>query len=158
MAKRKELKCHYCNEYFDRDTLIQVTKSKRACTKCNETMVRETREYKELIDYLCKGLNLKAPTGRMLKAIAQKKEMGYSYKDMEWTVYYMACIRKMTLTDTCINLVPSFFIEMCEYKKLLDNAKKIKVEFMKSTKTVRHNDTKKPNLKHTRLIDIESIV
>ncbi|GAA0071709.1 hypothetical protein UT300003_32340 [Clostridium sardiniense] len=157
MTKKRELICHYCKEYFDRDSLIQINKSKRACSKCNETLVRESREYKELIEYLCTGLNLKAPTGYMLKTIAQKKELGYSYKDMQWTVYYMACIRKMKLTDSCINLVPSFYQNMCEYKKLIDNARKLKVDFMQSRKIVEHTDTKKPKRINTRLIDISEI-
>ena len=158
MSKRKQLICHYCKELFDRETLIQVTKTKRACSKCNDTIVREKNEYKELIDYLCKGLNIKAPSGFMLKSIEKVKALGYSYKDIQWTVYYMACIRKMFLKDGCVNLVPSFYQEMCEYRRIYINAMNNKVEECKETIVVKHTETRAPKIENTRLINIEEII
>lgn len=157
MAKKRELICHYCKNYFDRETMIQVTKSKRACVKCNENMVRDKKEYKELVEYLCIGLNLKAPTGFMLKSIKKIKELGYSYKDIQWTIYYMASVRRMRLTDGCVNLVPNYFTNMIEYRKILDNARNSKIEKVHESIVVKYTHIRKAKINNTRLIDIEKI-
>ena len=151
--------CHICKEKFYKDELIQVSSSKRVCKKCNETVQAEINQRQELIDFICSGFGLPAPTGQQLKSIKEFKELGYSYFEIHYTLYYIYCILKRKPEGTSLGLVPFYYEKAKEHYQLVENAKKTAKKVVMEEVTIeRKSDVFKPNVKNTRLINIEEII
>lgn len=155
----KKVLCHNCREKFLKEELIQVTKSKRLCAECDKKITKEAEEYKSLIDYICSGFNIKAPTGQQLKSIKQFKELGYSYPEIQYTLYYIYGVLRKTPSGTSLGLVP-FYHEMAkEHYRLVQNAKKsAKSTIPEEISVERIVKEHKVSVHKTRLINIEEIV
>ena len=155
----RKIMCHICKEKFYKDELIQVSKSKRVCKKCNDTEQAEINQRRELIDFICKGFRIPAPTGQQLKSIKEFRELGYSYFEIHYTLYYIYCVLKRKPEGTSLGLVPFYYEKAKEHHRLVENAKRTaqKAEIEEIT-IERKADVFKPNIKNTRLINIEEII
>lgn len=158
LDRGRKVICHYCKEQFYKDELIQINSSKRACSKCNETIVKDGQDYKNLVDYICTGFNIKAPTGQQLKDIKKFKDMGYSYIEMQMTLYYIYVVLKKQPSGTSIGLIPFYKEQAMEHFRLIENAKRSAVNISHEEVVIERKSTHKPNLKNTRIIDISTIV
>lgn len=153
----KLLICHYCKNKFPSEELIQITKTRRSCKGC----IQAKDDYKQLIDYICKGFGQTAPTGKQLKDIKRFKELGYSYKEIQWTIYYIFCIANKKLEDNNIGLVPYYYEKAKEHfltlEKVKENSKDIEIQ--KEITIIRkpRNEKPKTKLNKTRYVNIEEL-
>lgn len=155
----KKVLCKICREKFYKDELIQISKSKRVCQKCNDTTQAEINQRKNLIDFICKGFRISAPTGQQLKSIKEFKELGYSYFEIQYTLYYIYCVLKKKPEGTSLGLVPYYYEKAKEHHRLVENAKKTAQNIVIKEVTIeRSSDVFRPNIKNTRLINIEEII
>lgn len=157
MSKRL-VQCNTCKNKFDKEELIQVNKSTRICAECDAKKKKDALEYKELIKYICDGFRLDRPTGQQLKSIKKFKELGYSYADIQYTLYYIFFIERKQVYNYSIELVPYYYLKAMEHKRLIANAKRTARSL--ATKEViinTNNNIRKPKLNNTRLVDIETL-
>lgn len=155
----RKIMCHICRDKFYKDELIQVSKSKRICQKCNDTEQAEINQRKELIDFICKGFGLSAPTGQQLRSIKEFRELGYSYFEIHYTLYYIYCVLKKNPEGTSLGLVPFYYEKAKEHHRLVENAKRTAKDIeIKEVVIERKTNVFKPNVKNTRLINIEEII
>lgn len=155
----RKVMCHLCKDKFYKDELIQVSSSKRVCQKCNDTIQVEINQRKELIDFICKGFRISAPTGQQLKSIKEFRELGYSYFEIHYTLYYIYCVLKKKPEGTSLGLVPFYYEKAKEHYKLVENAKRTAKNLVVEEVTIeRKLDVFKPNIRNTRLINIEEII
>lgn len=155
----RKIMCHICKEKFYKDELIQVSKSKRVCQKCNDTEQAEINQRRELIDFICKGFGIPAPTGQQLKSIKEFRELGYSYFEIHYTLYYIYGVLKKKPEGTSIGLVPFYYEKAKEHYRLVENARRTAKNTQVEEITIeRKIDVFKPNIKNTRLINIEEII
>jgi hypothetical protein len=158
-AMSKKVLCHNCREKFPKEELIQVTKSRRLCVKCDKKVTKEAEEYKNLIDCICSGFNIKAPTGQQLKSIKQFKELGYSYYEIQYTLYYIYGILRKKPEGTSLGLVPFYYEKAKEHYRLVENAKNSAKSMVIEERNVeRIVKEYKINIHKTRLINIEEII
>ena len=157
MARVSMVQCDCCKNKFLREELIQVTKSKKICVSCNETKQREAEDYKELIKFICDGFRISKPTGQQLKKIKEFKELGYTYKDIQYTLYYIYCIEKRKVNGTDIGLVPFYYEKAMQHYKLLENAYRTAIELSLKEIVIITKDSKKPRLDRTRYINIDEL-
>lgn len=159
--KRKVLKCFYCKEMFNREELVQVNKSVRSCPKCLESKRKEVEDRKELIDYICKGFNQSSPTGYQLRDIKRfREELGYKYKEIQWTIYYIAAIKGKTMKDGNISLVPFYYEEAKKhFETVARNRAATYEEAPKEEVVIKRNRDliKSPKYNKTRYVDITKI-
>lgn len=156
MGERK-VKCFNCKEKFYKDQLIELTKSKRVCSTCDETIKKEANSYKELIKYICNGFGLQAPTGRQLKTISKLKNLGYTYDSIQWIIYYVTNIEKKQLKDTNLDFIPYYAEQAKLHFSQLENAKKSSTKDIGATTVVENSYSKKANIEKTRFVDISKI-
>ena len=63
--------------------------SKTYCKECYEKILRDSDEYKQLIEFICTNYEIERPTGFMLKQIKDMRtEYGWSYAAMTYTLWY----------------------------------------------------------------------
>lgn len=157
MSKRL-VQCNTCKNKFDKEELIQVNKSTRICAECDAKKKKDALEYKELIKYMCDGFRLDRPTGQQLKSIKKFKELGYSYADIQYTLYYIFFVERKQVYNYSIELVPYYYLKAMEHKRLINNAKRTAKKLAtEEVVIVTGKSTQKPNLKNTRLVDIENL-
>lgn len=156
----RKVMCKYCRKKFSKEELIQVNKSTRCCEACYKTQRQESENFKELIDYICKGFNQKAPTGQQLKDIKKFKELGYTYKEIQWTIYYIACIKGVNINDGRLGLVPFYYEKAMEHFRIVERNRMATYneEIPKEITIVRgQREDGRKRLDKTRYIDITSI-
>lgn len=156
MSKRM-VKCFHCKNKFYKDQLIELTKSKRVCSTCDELIKKDAISYKELIKYICDGFGLQAPTGRQLKTISNLKKLGYTYDSIQWIIHYVVNIEKKQLKDTNLDFVPYYAEKAKLHFSQLNNAKNSSMEQIGDTKVIENYYSQKANLGKTRLVDISKI-
>jgi len=153
----KLLICHYCNVKFPSSELIQVNKTKRSCKACYQSK----EDYKELIDYICKGFGQKAPTGKQMKDIKKFKELGLTYKEIQWTLYYIFCVANKKIEDNNIGLVPYFHKEAMEHftiiQKVKENSKDIELQEEITIVKKSCNSNRNVKKERTRYVNIKEI-
>lgn len=90
----RPVKCPYCNESFDRDTVEHEKHNNRYYHKeCFKKHDKDAYEYKRLIEYICRIKNIQQPTGFITKQIKlMKDEKGYTNNSIFMTLYYMVDI------------------------------------------------------------------
>ena len=158
-VRGRKIMCHICKDKFYKDELIQVSKNKRICQKCNDTEQAEINQRRELIDFICKGFRISAPTGQQLKSIKEFRELGYSYFEIHYTLYYIYCVLKKKPEGTSLGLVPFYYEKAKEHHRLVENAKRTAKNIEVEEVVIERNvDVFKPNIKNTRLINIEEII
>lgn len=159
MKSTKELTCSYCKNKFLETELVVVTKTRKACKNCLETKVRENADYKELIAYICRGFRQTAPTGKQLKDIKTFKEMGISYKEIQWTLYYIYGILNKKIEDKSLGLVPYYHKEAMEHFRTVERVKESvkNAEPQEEITIVRTPCNRKPRIDKTRYVNIAEI-
>lgn len=184
--KGKLLVCHYCKNKFPSEELIQTTKTRRSCSGCieerekkkvkaNEVKIEKAKEkeqekdaerddYRELIDYICKGFGQTAPIGKQLNDIRRfNKELGYTYKEIQWTLYYIFCVLKKRAVNNSLGLVPYYHKEAKDHFLTLERVRESSkdIEIQKEITIIRnskgHNPKSKARLDKTRYVNIEEI-
>lgn len=150
----KTWKCPGCGEDVITTDFIQTSKTRRICKSC----FQQKEDYKNLIAYICTGFNIKAPTGKQVKDIKKFKEMGITYREIQWTIYYIVNVAKKELNND-IALVPYFHTEAMKFvnglKKAKESSKDITIE---ETIIITRNKKSKTKPNKTRYIDLASIV
>lgn len=156
--ENKKLTCHYCKEKFPSKELILLGESKRGCKQC----ITDRDDYKELIDYICTGFNQKAPTGKQVKDIRRFKELGISYKEIQWTLYYIFSVVGKKLDENNIGLVPYLHKEAMEHFLTIQRVKETSanIEIKEEITIVRKPYTKSQQAKFnkTRYVNIAEIL
>lgn len=85
----RKVKCPYCEEMLLRREAIRHTNGRYYHNNCYEEWRGQADDRAQLIDYVCKLYNIKAPTGMMLMQIKRfHDEFNYKYKGMELTLRY----------------------------------------------------------------------
>lgn len=162
--QQRPVKCSTCKNLFDKSELIQspTNKSKRFCKKCYETSISNAEQYKSLIEAICQGFGLKAPTGQQQKEIKKFKEQGLSYAEMQYTLYYIYEILGKKVVGTSLGLIPYYHKEALEHEKRVIMARESlrdAVKHQQDIVIVRNLElTTKANKDKTRLIDIQKII
>lgn len=162
-TKEKLYTCYDCKGKFLKEHLVYVNKSTKVCKSCNDKRIANPNEYKVLIDYICKGFNIDAPTGAQKKEIKRLHESGLSYNHIAYTLYYIFSVLGKKPQGTSIGLVSYYHVEALEHRKLVDKAKQ-SVEscnkLLNDPMVIRTNVElgRKPKIDKTRLIDIQKII
>lgn len=151
--------CHYCKEKFPTNELIQVSKSSRSCKSCKQNR----DDYKELIDYVCKGFGQIAPTGKQVKDIKTFKEMGISYKEIQWTLYYIFCIANKRIVNNSLGLVTFYHKEAKDHFLTVERVRESSKDIVlpKEITIIRgvsdNDNNSKARLNKTRYVNIAEI-
>lgn len=154
-----KLICHYCKKKFDKNDLVYVTKTRRSCRSCIDGREKEARDYKNLIDYICKGFGQSAPTGKQLKNIAEFKKLGYTYENIQWTIYFITNVIGKRMLNSNLGLVPYYYVQAVEHKELIEQSKKLNKDIkpVKLVTVTRNHKAKDTRRKSSRLVDIEDL-
>lgn len=156
--------CTRCKEKFLKSEMVMSEKnsSKFYCKPC----YKDANDYKDLIDYICKGFSIKAPTGRQVKDIQMLKQKGITYKEIKFTIYYIVCIKKKFLKNGSLYLVSYYLEEAREHFKMLENVRK-SLDVVKKgedeiiTITINRGQFKEQEqerIKCTRYVDISKLI
>ena len=91
--------------------------SKTYCKECYEKILRDSDEYKQLIEFICTNYEIERPTGFMLKQIKDMKtEYGWSYAAMTYTLWYCKeVLGKQLIEKYGVALVKHFYEEASNY-------------------------------------------
>ena len=120
--------------------------SKTYCKECYEKILRDSDEYKQLIEFICTNYEIERPTGFMLKQIKDMKtEYGWSYAAMTYTLWYCKeVLRKQLIEKYGVALVKHFYEEASNYysqqEKMKEQIKKLENAEVK-TKVVKRNQS-----------------
>lgn len=118
--------------------------SKTYCKECYEKILRDSDEYKQLIEFICTNYEIERPTGFMLKQIKDMRtEYGWSYAAMTYTLWYCKeVLGKQLIEKYGVSLVKHFYEEASNYysqqEKMKEQIKKLENEEVK-TKVVKRN-------------------
>lgn len=159
MAQRKVM-CHGCKEKFDKEELIQVNKSKRLCLVCHDRTTKEAEDYKTLIKFICDGFGIKAPLGHQLKSIKDFKELGYSYQEIMYVLYYIFNIEGIKPQGTSLGLVPYYYEKAKEHYTMTQNARRTAIKTVMEPKQIvrKKKEDNRPLRGHTKFINISEIL
>lgn len=154
----RKLTCTGCKQKFDKEELTYINTKKKLCKNCLVHSRRDSQEYRELIEFLCIGFNIKAPTGKLLSQIKEFKDLGYSYRDIHLTVYYIYVIEKRRVEETSIGLMPFYYEKAMKHFEMIENARRTADGHVAEVKVIEVPIKRnKPCLKNTRLINISEI-
>jgi len=127
-----------------------IHNSKTYCNECYKKILRESTEYKQLIDFICTNYKIDKPTGFILKQIKELKEkFNYTYGGMTYTLWYCKEIkRKELLVKYGVSLIQYYYDEAANYyiqqeesKKQMEKLKDVKLK----TKIVKINNQQEKN-------------
>ena len=136
--------------------------SKAYCEECYQKILRESDEYKQLIEFICTNYEIEKPTGFMLKQIKDMKiDFGWSYAAMTYTLWYCKeILGKQLIEKYGVALVRHFYEEAREYysqqEQIKNQMEQIKDVEMK-TKVVKHNNINNVNT-NASLVNLESLL
>jgi len=106
----RKVKCPYCEEQLYRRNAIKHTNNRYYHEECYEEVTRESREYKELIDTICRIWNIKAPTMQMvsqLKRYREDPDLQCTNKGMQLTLeYYYDLLGNKPEADHGVGIIP----------------------------------------------------
>ncbi len=139
-----------------------VHASKTYCKECFEVIDRESTEYKNLIDFICKNYEIERPTGLMLKQIKEYKNYySYTYAAMTYTLWYTKeILNKQFIEKYGVALIKHYYNEA---KNFYDEQDRIQNQMMKlenvevKTKVVKRVKNNSYNTKST-LINLENLL
>jgi len=87
----RKVKCPYCEEMLLRREAIRHTNGRYYHNNCYEEATKDSREYAELIETVCRIFGMKKPNGqilRQLKLYREDPELNCTNKGMELTLRY----------------------------------------------------------------------
>lgn len=155
--QERKVQCSYCKNKFFKNELIQETKTKRICNVCKAKKIQDAKDYKELIDFICKGFRISKPTGHQLKSIKKFRELGYTCKEIQCVLYYIFVVEKKKVEGTSIELVPYYYEKAKKHFMLIENARRSVVKTKIEPIVIKTGKPKTPNLRNTRLFMFEDI-
>lgn len=136
--------------------------SKSYCEDCYQKILRESDEYKQLIEFICTNYEIERPTGFMLKQIKDMKtDFGWSYAAMTYTLWYCKeILGKQLIEKYGVALVKHFYEEASDYysqqEQIRNQMEKLKDVEIK-TKVVKQN-----NINHitenSSLVNLENLL
>lgn len=141
-----------------------IHSSKTYCEECYNKVLRESEEYKQLIQFICENYRIDRPTGLMLKQIKDyKTEFNYTYGGMTYTLWYLKEIEnKEFITMYGVSLVKYYYENASEYflhqeevKKSMELNSKVEIK-TKVVKVNRINNIKQTN--NNSLIDLGNLM
>lgn len=156
--KGRKVMCKICKEKFYKDELIQINKHKRICQNCNETEQVIINQRRDLIEFVCKLHSNKVPTGFQLQNIKRFKEMGYSYFEIHYTLYYIYVVLNKTIKGDSLGLVPYYYEKAKEHYQHFENARKTITNKTEKQTQDKKSNTFKANFKNTRFINIQELM
>ena len=136
--------------------------SKTYCKECYEKILRDSDEYKQLIEFICTNYEIERPTGFMLKRIKDMKtEYGWSYAAMTYTLWYCKeVLGKQLIEKYGVALVKHFYEEASNYysqqEKMKEQIKKLENAEVK-TKVVKRNQSTSNNA-NSSLINLGNLL
>lgn len=91
--KDRKVKCPNCGAYNSKEIAI-CKGGKYYCSTCYETIQKEADDYKDLISFVCKLFDTKAPNIAVLNQIKEYKEKyKFTYRGMKTTLDYFYNIK-----------------------------------------------------------------
>lgn len=136
--------------------------SKTYCKECYKKILRDSDEYKQLIEFICVNYEIERPTGFMLKQIKDMRtEYGWSYASMTYTLWYCKeVLGKQLIEKYGIALVKHFYEEASDYysqqEKIKEQIKKLENVEVK-TKVVKRNQNTSNNA-NSSLINLANLL
>lgn len=136
--------------------------SKTYCEECYKKILRESDEYKQLIEFICANYEIERPTGFMFKQIKDMKtDLGWSYAAMTYTLWYCKEILGKQLNEKYgVALVKHFYEEASDYytqqEQIRNQMEKLKDVEIK-TKIVKQNNKIHIN-KNSSLVNLENLL
>ena len=167
--KHNKLTCYYCKGKFPREELIIINSKRKSCKSCYDNLDKENKKseedpvedisYKELIEYICNGFGLKAPTGKQLKEIKRFKSLGYSHRDIQWTIYYIEAVVGRRLNGE-LGLVSYYYEQAMNHFEIIRRNEQFvnDADVFKEIVIKACRKDNVPRIDKTRLIDIDSIL
>ena len=136
--------------------------SKTYCKECYEKILRDSDEYRQLIEFICTHYEIERPTGFMLKQIKDMKtEYGWSYAAMTYTLWYCKeVLGKQLLEKYGVALIKHFYEEASNYysqqEKMKEQMKRLENVEVK-TKVIKRNQSKSTN-SNSSLINLGNLL
>lgn len=136
--------------------------SKTYCEKCYEKILRDSDEYKRLIEFICTSYEIERPTGFMLKQIKDMKtEFGWSYAAMTYTLWYCKeVLGKQLLERYGVALIKHFYDEASNYysqqEKMKEQMKRLENVEIKTKVVKRYQNTS--NNTNSSLINLGNLL
>ena len=136
--------------------------SKSYCEECYQKILRESDEYKQLIEFICTNYEIERPTGFMFKQIKDMKtDFGWSYAAITYTLWYCKeILGKQLIEKYGVALVKHFYEEAREYytqqEQIKNQIEQLKDVEMK-TKVVKQNNINNVNT-NASLVNLESLL
>ena len=136
--------------------------SKTYCKECYKKILRDSDEYKQLIEFICTHYEIERPTGFMLKQIKDMRtEFGWSYAAMTYTLWYCKeVLGKQLLEKYGVALIKHFYEEASNYysqqEKMKEQMKRLENVEVK-TKVVKRNQSKSTN-SNSSLINLGNLL
>lgn len=136
--------------------------SKSYCEECYQKVLRESDEYKQLIEFICTNYEIERPTGFMLKQIKDMKtDFGWSYAAMTYTLWYCKeILGKQLIEKYGVALVKHFYEEASDYysqqEQIKNQMEKLKDVEIK-TKVVKQNNINCIT-ENSSLVNLESLL
>ena len=118
--------CKICGkEIQNKEDKFKIS-NKTYCKHCYDKEIIEVEARKKLIDDLCTMLELKAPTGLILKQIKECKEtLHYTYRGMNYTLwYYTVILNKQIDVKFGIAFMKYYYKEAEDYYLQIANVEK----------------------------------
>ena len=114
--------------------------------------------YRELIDFICKGFNIKKPTGMQLKQISKMhKDYNYTYGGIKATIYYVTCIKNIQLENMSLGLVPYYYEEAKQHFTIQDSLRNKAKDICIVPVIIETGEISRPKRDKTKFIDISKI-
>lgn len=107
--------CRYCRSKINKETAKKLGKNSYYCPDCldkkeqeEEEKNLESQQYRDLIEYICKLYNVKAPSGMILKQIKEmREEYNYKLSGMKLALQYFYEIENhAVMDDTGVGIIP----------------------------------------------------
>ncbi len=106
----KGLICHKCKDYFPKEELIQVTKTRRMCNACYSKFAEEEKYHKMLMDLLFSMRNGKVSSFDT-KQVKDLKAMGYTSQEIGYTLTFMLNYKNEVVDNFIVSRVAWYYEE-----------------------------------------------
>lgn len=136
--------------------------SKSYCANCYARAERDSIEYKQLIEFVCKNYEIDAPTGFMLKQIKEfRNDYNYPYSAITYTLWYCKeILQKELQVNYGLALVKYYYEEAKDYytqqSRIIDHMKSISDSDIK-TKVVK-GTVINSNRNNNSLLDLSNLL
>lgn len=113
ISSKRKVKCPHCDEWFPREDGIQHTNRRYYHKDCYKIATKDSREYKELIETICRIWGIDAPTMQMvrqLKLYRDDPEAPCTNKGMQLTLeYYYDLLGNKPDEEHGVGIIPLYY-------------------------------------------------